>query len=351
VRLRRLASSRRLAAPLVVAAGIAAVALLVPLLTGHDPFDLLTDVWRFNRRLDSAIAIVNRAVPLYLSGLAIGIGLEMGLFNLGVEGQYRLAALLAAAVGAAVHLPPLLHVALILAVAVVTGAAWSGVAAVLRVRRGVHEVLSTLMLNFVATGLVAWLLTTQVRAPDDPAGATRVIPPSGRMPTLNPLLRAGGATVPAGARLYGFLVVAVVVGIVYHLATRRSRFGFELRAFGINARASEVAGISRARLTMVAMLAGGAMAGLVGLAPILGASHRYGSDLPTGFGFAGIAVAVLGRRHALGVAGAALLFGALDRSSQILELNGLPPEVVLIVQAVVILTAVIGYQVGLARTP
>src|SRR6266545_3919462 len=97
--------------------------------------------------------------------------------------------------------------------------------------------------------------STSIRAPDDPAGATRVIPPSGRMPTLNPLLRAAGASVPAGARLYGFLAIAVVVGVAYHLATRRSRFGFELRAFGVNARAAEVAGISRARLTMLAMLA------------------------------------------------------------------------------------------------
>jgi ABC-type uncharacterized transport system permease subunit len=341
----------RLAAPLVVFVGVVAVALIIPLATGHNPFEIFADVWRFNRRLDSAIAIVNRAVPLYLSGLAVAIGLEMGLVNLGVEGQYRLAALLAAAVGAAIHLPPVLHVALILGVAMAAGAAWSGVAAVLRVRRNVHEVLSTLMLNFVATGLIAWLLTTSMRAPDDPAGATRIIPPSGRLPALNPLLERAGATVAPGARLYGFLVVAVVVGVAYHLATRRSAFGFELRAFGLNTRAAEAAGISPARLTMAAMLAGGAMAGLVGLVSILGASYRYGSDLPAGFGFAGIAVAVLGRRHALGVAGAALLFGALDRSSQILELNGIPPEVVLIVQGVVILTAVIGYQVGTAKTP
>jgi simple sugar transport system permease protein len=197
--------------------------------------------------------------------------------------------------------------------------------------------------------LAAWLLTTSIRAGDDPAGATRVIPPAGRMPTLNPLLERVGAVVPNGVRLHGFLVVAIAVGLAYHLLTRRSPFGFELRALGVNTRAAEAAGISRGRLTMLAMLASGAIAGLVGLAPILGTSFRYGSDLPTGLGFAGIAVAVLGRRHALGVAGAALLFGALDRSAQILELNGIPPEVVLIFQGVVILTAVIGYQVGSAR--
>ena len=135
VRLGRRAGPARLALPFaVVAGGLTAVAVLVPLVTGHNPLELSADVWRFNSRLDSAMVIVNRAVPLYLSGLAVAIGLEMGLFNLGVEGQYRLAALLAAAVGAAVHLPPVLHVALILAVAMATGAAWSSVAAVLRVR-------------------------------------------------------------------------------------------------------------------------------------------------------------------------------------------------------------------------
>jgi len=336
--------------PLVVAAGVAMVFVLVPAATGHDPLGLLGDVWRFDRRLDSLISIVDRAVPLYLSGLALAIGLEMGLVNLGVEGQYRLAALLAAAAGAAVRLPPILHVAFVLGVAVVVGGVWSGVAAVLRVRRGVHEVLSTLMLNFVATGLAAWLLTTSIRAGDDPAGATRILPPSARIPSLNPLLARAGVSVPNGVRLSGFLVVAVVVGVAYHLSTRRSRFGFELRALGVNPRAAEVAGISRPRATLLAMLASGAIAGLVGLAPVLGASFRYGSDLPTGFGFAGIAVAVLGRRHALGVAGAALLFGALDRSAQILQLHGIPPEVVLVLQGVVILTAAVGYQVSSART-
>jgi simple sugar transport system permease protein len=106
------------------------------------------------------------------------------------------------------------------------------------------------------------------------------------------------------------------------------------------------AGVDGRRLAVRTMVASGAIAGLVGLSPLLGASFRYGSDLPTGLGFAGIAVAVLGRRHALGVAGAALLFGLLDRSAQILDLNGIPPEVVLIVQGVVILTAVIGQRVA-----
>ena len=335
--------------PLTTAAGMAAVTLLVALAAGHDPFPLLADVWRFDRQADSVVAIVDRAVPLYLSGLAVALGLEMGLFNLGVEGQYRLAALLAAAAGAAVRFTPVLHVGLILVVAAGVGALWSGIAAVLRVRRGVHEVLSTLMLNFVATGLAAWLLTTSIRAGDDPAGATRVLPPSGRMPALNPLLERAGMAVPNGVRLYGFLVVAVVVGVLYHLMVRRSPFGFELRALGVNARAAQAAGISRGRAAVLAMLASGAIAGLVGLAPVLGASFRYGSDLPTGLGFAGIAVAILGRRHAVGVAVAALLVGALERSAQILQLSGIPPEVVLVFEAVVILSAVIGYEVAAAR--
>lgn len=339
----------RLAAPLAVLVGLAGVAVIVPLAAGHDPAALLGEVSRYTRRTDSVISIVDRAIPLYLSGLAFALALQMGLVNLGVEGQYRLAALLAAAAGAEVHLPAPLHVGLILVVAVATGAAWSGVAAVLRVTRGVHEVLSTLMLNFVATGLAAWLLTTGIRAPDDQAGATRVLPPSGRMPSLNPLLEAAGVNAPPGARLYGFLLIAVALGVAYHLAVRRSRFGFDLRAVGINARAARAAGIDHARLTLGALLASGAMAGLVGLAPLLGGSFRYGSDLPSGLGFAGIAVAVLGRRSALGVAGAALLFAALDRSAQILELNGIPPEVVLIFQGVVILTAVIGYRLTSTR--
>jgi simple sugar transport system permease protein len=327
------------------------VSSLVLVGTGHSPTDTWLAMGRFGTRPDSVVSVLNRAVPLYFAGLAAATGFQMGLFNIGVEGQYRLAALVAAVVGATLRLPPVLHVALVLLVALAVGAAWAGGAAVLKVRRGVHEVLSTLMLNFVATGLVAALLATDTGATGGGlAGETKLIPLSGRMPALNRLLGWLGLRLPIGSRLDGALVLAVVAGVGYHLLIRRSCFGFELRALGVNPRAARAGGVDTAGVTVSTLLVSGALAGLVGIGPLLGTSYRYSIDFPTGLGFAGIAVALVGRNHPLGVALASLLFAFLDRSAQILDLTGVPREIVLILEAVILLSTVVAYQVAIGLT-
>jgi len=128
------------------------------LLIHKDPFTAFHQMLSYGLQGNQVISIVNRATPLYLSALAVAIGFKMNLFNIGVEGQYYLAALLAATFGAAIHLPAPIHVLLILLVAMGVGATWSGVAGVLKVTRGVHEVISTIMLNFIAVGVGSYLL-------------------------------------------------------------------------------------------------------------------------------------------------------------------------------------------------
>src|SRR5439155_4492082 len=139
--------------------------------------------------------------------LAVAIGFKMGLFNIGVEGQYTLAALLAAYVGAVTPVPGFLRIILILLVAMAVGAAWASIAGILKVTRGVHEVISTIMLNFIAFGLTSYLLANRFKqhnAPGDFLIKTKEIPSSGLIPSLNGLLRALGGRPPLGSNLYGF---------------------------------------------------------------------------------------------------------------------------------------------------
>ncbi|MDP8959551.1 MAG: ABC transporter permease [Actinomycetota bacterium] len=335
-----------LLAPVTALAFSLLVATLALLLVGIDPILAFTEMAKFSASLPSFVSIVNRAVPLFVSGLAVAVGFKMGLFNIGVEGQYLIAAVIAAYVGALLALPPPIHVAAVLVVAMAVGAFWAGIAGVLKVRRGVHEVISTIMLNFIAIGLVAWLLSNYFREDEPQALSIRTpeLPPSGRFPSLNPLLEALGLEIRAGSDLQGFVVLAALLGVFYYLLVWRSRFGFELRASGLNPAAARVSGVDPRAMVIKTMLLSGAIAGLVAMSPLLGSFHRYTQDFPTQLGFVGIAVALLGRNHPVGIALGALLFGLMDRSAQILDLRDIPREIVIIIQGVVVLAVVIAYE-------
>ncbi|CAN5348794.1 ABC transporter permease [soil metagenome] len=340
-------SIRRIGLGMLAPASALILALLVSsaalLLIERSPVDAFSSMASYGTTPDSLISIVNRAVPLFLAGLAVAIGFKMNLFNIGVEGQYRLAALLAASVGAAVTLPAPLHVALIVLVAMAVGAVWAGIPGVLKVRRGVHEVISTIMMNFIATGISAYLLANYLRAenaPNDLIIKTPPIPASGRLPPLNGIF---GLT--DRPNLFSFVVVAVVVGIAFYLLIWRTRFGFDLRASGLNPEAARVSGVDSGGMVIRTMLLSGAIAGLVGMSDLLGFFHQYTLDFPVGLGFTGIAVALLGRNHPVGIALGALLFGFIERSAQILDLENVPKEIIVIMQGVIILSVVIAYEV------
>jgi simple sugar transport system permease protein len=336
----------------VLAVGFsAAVSSLALVLSDNSPTLAFSEMWRFGTRLDSIISMLNRAVPLYVAALAVAIGFKMNLFNIGVEGQYRIAAVVAAAAGAAVDLPAPLHVLFIVVVAAAVGGLWGAIPGVLKVTRGVHEVISTIMLNTIATGIAAYLLANWLRDksdPDDLIIKTKDIPASGWFPTLNSVLEAFGIDVAErapGSELAGFLVVAVLLGVGFYLLVWRTRFGFDLRASGVNPGAARASGVDPKRMVVQAMTLSGAIAGLVGISQLLGVFHRYTIDFPTGYGFTGIAVALLGRNHPVGMALGALLFGFMDRSAQILDLNAIPKEIVVIMQGVILLSVVIAYEI------
>lgn len=336
-----------IAAPIGAIAFSIALCSIVLMIAGYNPATAFSAMWDYGRQVDSIVSVVNRAVPLYIAGLAVAIGFKMNLFNIGVEGQYRMAALCAAAFGAAVSLPAPLHVLAIMIVAMLVGAAWASIPAVLKVRRGVHEVISSIMLNNIATGVGAYLLATYFRQEraGDLVPKTKDLPTSGWMPSLNTLLDKVGVVPPNGAVLRGFVVIAVLLGIGFHVLVNRTRFGYDLRASGINPFAADVSGVRPKRMTVTVLLLSGAVAGLIGIGDVMGFYHGYSIDFPTGLGFTGIGVALLGRNHPVGVGGAALLFAYLDRSAQILDLRDIPREIVVIMQGVILLSVVVAYEV------
>jgi len=233
-----------LAAPVLALLIALSVAALVILASGADPLVAVRTIAATAARPRIQTQTINTAVTYYLAAVAVAIGFRMNLFNIGVDGQYRVAAMAAAAVGAALPLPPVVHQLVIVVVAMAVGAAWAGVAAVLKVTRGVSEVISTIMLNAIATALVAWLILPEqfgVREAGSNNIGTAVIAESGRVASL-PLV-AGS---PTG--VYGLIVLAAVVGVGYWFLLGFTRFGFDLRATGASASAAVASGVNVKRM-------------------------------------------------------------------------------------------------------
>ena len=334
--------------------GIAAlVAAAILLATGYSPVSAARTMWSKGWELETVIDMLNRATPLYLSAIAVAIGFRMNIFNIGVEGQYILAALVAAYVGAQFSFWAPLHIAIIILVGMATGAAWIAIPAILKVTRGVHEVISTIMMNIIGVSFVSAILFNQWSRRDVLNKKTPDIPETGRMPDLNNMVEFLVRDIerwPTGNPkkfLLGFLAVAVAVGILYHIYVNRTRSGYDLRAGGINPDAALVAGINPKKMILKAMLLSGAVAGLVGLPEILGRDYHYDLEFTQMLGFNGIAVALIGQNHAAGVALGAFLFGFLDTTGPILDTaEEAPEEIVTIIKGAMIFVAIIVYAIA-----
>ena len=347
----RLPAHRRLtlalAAPVAALILSLAVASIALVLSGSNPFPAYGRMFSYGFELETLVDMVNRATPLYLSAVAVAIGFRMNLFNIGVEGQYILASIIAAQVAAELSLPAPLHLTVIILVGMATGSVWALIAGVLKVTRGIHEVISTIMLNAVSISFVVAMLFRQWDVPDESLNQeTAEIPPSGRMPDLNGFVELFTREIGKGRVLWGFVIVAIIIGILYWIYVARTRPGYDLRASGINPLAAEASGVSPKRTIIVAMALSGAVGGLVGLPEVLGRDYAYGLQFTQNLGFAGIAVALLGQNHPGGIAIGALVFGFLDSAAPILDVHGdAPQEIVEIMKGIIIFAAVITYVV------
>jgi len=339
----------QLAAPALAIAFALVVSGLILVLTGFSPGDVLQVVVEEGFERQRMVEMVNRAGPYYISAVAVAIGFKMNLFNIGVEGQYKVAALVAAWAGASVSFPGPIHVVFILVAAVLTGAAWALIPGILRATRGVSEVISSIMLNAIAFGFSSFLLTRYFRAPrGEFAGTvgTVALDRSGRFPSLNGLLSGIGIELPPSSRVQSYVLVAVAVGVIYRVVIWRTRFGFDLRASGSNAEAATASGVDPKRMIVSTMAFSGGIAGLVGLSNIMGEAGRYTDvSVVSGLGFTGIAVALLGRNHPIGIAFGALLWAFMDALQTPLSANELPKQITAILQGVTVLSVVIAYEV------
>jgi len=278
-----------------------------------------------------------KATPLIFCGLAVAVGFRAGLFNIGAEGQLTVAAFATALAGAQfVDLPSPLLLPFTLAVAMSVGAVWGAIPGVLKARFGSHEVINTIMLNFIAFALVSYLgrgvfQPATVRTAEIGAAATLA-----RLDTWWPALRGS----PANLSLALALLAAAAVGVLLF----RTRFGFEVRALGLNPAAARYGGVPVGATQVRAMAISGALAGLAGTNFVLGYKHFFELGFSAGAGFMGIAVALLGRNHPVGVILAALFFGALSHGGLTIS-QRVPKELVDVLQAIVILLAICVQQV------
>lgn len=295
------------------------------------------------RDRDGIGAILFDATALTWTGLSVAFAYRAGLFNIGAEGQLTVGAFAAAATPLAFpEAPSVVLVPLCVLAAAGAGGLWGAIPGVLRARLGGHEVLNTIMMNFVAAGLTGYLTVHVLRPPGEMIPQTPQIPASAELPRLGtwPLLRhIVSPASPANATL--FLALAAAAATAWTL--RRTPFGFRVRALGLGERAAHTAGVPTRATTVLAMMVAGALAGLGGVNEVLGFRHRFLDNFAGGVGFLGIAVALLGGARAGGVLAAALLFGALNAAAVEIDLStGIPRELVVVVQAAIVLVATSG---------
>lgn len=329
---RRMRVALRIFQPVLAVALGLVLGLCVVVLAGESPWRVLQilAMSAFGTRYDFGMTLFY-STPLILTGLAVAIPLHAGLFNIGAEGQLVFGALAAAAVGILfpnLSWPLAPWVAGLAAFA--AGAAWGAIPGWLRARRGSHEVINTIMLNFIAAGFASWVTLYLLRNPDTQSPETRAV---GAGYLISHFEMFGDA--PVGSAL--FLALAVAGGVSFFLW--RTAVGFQIRAVGENEHASRASGIDSARIRILAMILGGGVAGLVGVGEVLGNAGRFRLGFSPDYGFIGIAVALLGKGSPAGVVGAALLFGALHKGTADLdfETEHITREISLIFQALVIL--------------
>lgn len=266
------------------------------------------------------------AAPLILGGLAVAVAFRAGLFNIGVQGQLIMGAIGAGYVGFAVQLPPGIHLIVALLAGIAGGAIWGGIVGLLKAKAGAHEVITTIMLNYVALALLSYLLTQDgYRAPNTNEATTSQVHSTARLPHLFGNLHSG-------------IILALLAAAGCWWLLSRSTLGFKLRAVGANAFAARTAGMKVERGYLTVMLISGALAGLVGCSQVLGTRLVVTQDVDAGFGFDAITVALLGRGSPGGTVLAGLLFGAFRAGGVVMATDTTTPsDIVSVIEPVMVL--------------
>ena len=275
---------------------------------------------------DAILRTFQKATPLIFGGLAVAFAFKAGLFNIGGQGQLLVGAVFAAAVGFGITgLPTFIHLPLAIVAGALAGAAWGGIAGVLKATTGAHEVIVTIMLNFVAGNLTDWLAASPWKddTPGNIIARTPLVADTAVMPTW-------------GALPTGFLL-AVVAAFACWALLERTSYGFEVRSVGANRQAARYAGISVGWIVASAMAVAGLLAGVGGAMESLGVDGRFSAGVNVGLGFQGITIALLARTHPIGVIPAGLLVGVMEAGASRMQFeSGVPPEIIDVMQALIL---------------
>jgi len=298
----------------------------------------LAEGWRAYRQTGDAQALRNAlrplseslvtSIPYIFAGLAVALGFQAGLFNIGAEGQIFIGATLAAYVGYTfTGLPTILHLPLAVLAGALGGAVWGAIQGWLKARTGAHEVINTIMMNYVAFRIVSWLLRGPMQRPGAGKPVSPIVAETAFLPQFfGPPLR-----------LHAGLFVAIAAAIFVWWLLYKTTIGFELRTVGANPSAARYGGMNVARNIVIAMGISGALAGLAGANEVLGLNHFLAEAFSPGYGFDSIALALLGKSHPLGVVLAALLFGTLRSGATSMQsLAQVPIDIITMIQAMVI---------------
>ncbi|WP_026477937.1 ABC transporter permease [Alkaliphilus transvaalensis] len=272
-----------------------------------------------------------RSTPLIFTGLAVAFAFRCGLFNIGVEGQMFVGALAAAYVGANFEgLPKIIHLPMAILAAMIAGGFWAAIPGILKAKRGVHEVINTIMMNFIAYAFIGYMVSDVLRAPGQTPRTVGVLPSA-------QLVRLGELVGWSTSRLsIGFLIGLLVCGIIYYLLWKTT-IGYEVRSVGLSPMAAEYGGVNSSQKIILAMIISGALGGLAGAERVLGFDRALILGFSPGFGFEGIAVALLGKNHPLGIIFGALLFGALSNGGAWMNFTtNVPVDLIVVLQAVII---------------
>jgi len=281
-----------------------------------------------------------QTTPLIFTGLAVALAFKCGLLNIGAEGQLYVGAFAAAWVGITfTNFPGFVLIPMAMIAAMGAGAVWGAIPGALKARFGSHEVINTIMMNFVAVGLVSYLTQRFYKEQGDPIMQTTPIADQARIARFSTLLSPFGVDFPQRIPLNVSFLLAILAAFLVWVFLWRTKWGYEIRAVGSNPAAAEYGGVSVRKQIVLAMALSGALAGMVGVNEALGYRYRYYHEFSPGYGFSGIAVALLGRNHPAGVVIAALLIGALNRGGLPVDIftDKVSKDMVVVLQGIIIL--------------
>jgi general nucleoside transport system permease protein len=308
---------------------------------GEDPLDVINIL--FSSSFGSWRGIgytIFYATPLIFTGLAVAFGFHCGLFNIGGEGQLYVGAFAVTIVGIYLTgVPKVIAIPIGIIAAFVGGALWALIPGLLKAKKGSHEVITTIMMNFIAVGILNWLVLNPFKNPANQVSETWEIAKGFQIPTFDSILARFGLDIfkhnPAN---FAFLL-AILFCILFYIFLWRTKWGYEIRTVGHSESAAQYAGINVSRNIIIAMLISGGLAGLVGTNEVMGFAHKFKDGFSPQYGFLGIAVALVGRNHPVGVFLAGLLFGALHNGARYLDLDTeyISKDLTYVIEAIIIL--------------